>query len=236
MTDTSALHLTVASRVAEHLRSEIRRGVLPAGAPLRQNEVASRLGVSSTPVREAFQMLERQGLVTREGRRGVQVVRPSTRDLMNTYEVRGALEGLAARLAAVQLSDAQIAEITKTMRQMHSPRVAQDAFLRLNTLFHTQIAQGCGNARLADLIVAEQASTTSFVVFLGVDPSSAHEAEGEHQAILDALAARDAPAAALAMSTHLVARVDALRERLDAAEESAEVPVDDPADGALLNS
>ncbi len=219
MTDSAPLHLTVASRVAERLRTEIRQGVLAAGTPLRQNEIAARLGVSSTPVREAFQMLERQGLVSREGRRGVQVFRPSSRDLINTYEVRGALEGLASRLAAGRLTETQVKAISKTMKQMHAPKVAQDAFLRLNTQFHTQIAQGCGNARLADLIVAEQASTTAFVVFLGIDQASAHEAEGEHQAILDALAARDAPAAALAMSAHLVARLDALRTRLDVAGE-----------------
>ena len=218
MTDTSPLHLTVASRVADRLRTEIRRGVLLAGAPLRQNEVAERLGVSSTPVREAFQMLEREGLVTREGRRGVQVVRPSSRDLINAYEVRGALEGLASRLAAVQLTDQGIAALRQTVTSMHAQDVAQETFLRLNTLFHTQIAQASGNGRLADLIVVEQAATTSFVVFLGVDATSAHEAEGEHRAILDALAARDPDRAADAMSAHLVARLGQLCVRLDETE------------------
>ena len=216
MTDTSPLHLTVASRVADRLRTEIRRGLLPAGVPLRQNEVAARLGVSSTPVREAFQMLEREGLVTREGRRGVQVVRPSSRDLINGYEVRGALEVTASRLAADHLSNAEISALRETMSAMHAPDVAQDAFLRLNTQFHTQIAQASRNARLAELIVAEQAATTSFIVFLGVDAASAHEAEGEHQAIFEALTMRDADGAGAAMSAHLATRLDELRVRLAA--------------------
>lgn len=216
MVEVPALQMTVAARVADQLGSEIRRGALDAGMPLRQNEIASRLGVSSTPVREAFQILERMGLVVREGRRGVRVFRPSMQDLIDGYQVRGVLESTAARMAAGRLSELELASLVETMRVMHAPRVSQKTFLQMNALFHGQIGTASGNARLAEMIVAEQASTTSFVAFLGVDASSAREAHGEHAAIVAAIAAKDADGAGEAMLAHLATRVSALQSRLDA--------------------
>lgn len=216
MTEAMLIRTTVAARVAEQLRAEIRQGALAAGEPLRQNDIAARLGVSSTPVREAFQILERLGLVEREGRRGVRVFRPSKQNLLDAYEVRGGLESLAASLAAGRLDDSALAAITTTMDQMHAAGVSQSSFLRLNAEFHAQIARGSGNERLANLVSAEQAATASFVAFLGVDQASADEARGEHAAILSALAARNAAAAAATMSAHLIARAAALGARLDA--------------------
>ncbi len=222
MVDTLSLQTTVAARVAEQLRSEIRQGQIVAGTPLRQNDVAARLGVSSTPVREAFQILERLGLVERVGRRGVRVFRPSALDLTNGYEVRGALESLAAQLAAARVTEQELAALAVTMERMHAPNVSQTSFLRLNSEFHAQVAKASGNSRLAELIIAEQSSTTSFVVFLGVDATSAHEAHEEHAAILSAIAAKDPDAASRAMSLHLASRVDALKERLAIAEAPTE--------------
>ena len=216
MIDMPALQMTVAARVAEQLRTEIRQGALDAGMPLRQNEIALRLGVSSTPVREAFQILERLGLVVREGRRGVRVFRPSMQDLINGYDVRGALESAAARMAALRLSEAELESIAATMQVMHAPRVSQETFLQLNARFHGQIAVASGNTRLAELIIAEQAATTSFVAFLGVDTSSAREAHSEHATIVEAIKDRDADAADAAMRDHLQTRVFALRSRLEA--------------------
>ena len=214
MTDNPLTHLTVAARVAEQLLDEIHQGRLAAGTRLRQNDVAARLGVSSTPVREAFQILERRGLVVREDRRGVRVFNPSARDLIDAYEVRSALEALACRLAASRVTASTLATLTSTVDQMHVAGVSQENYLRLNAEFHAQIAAASGNEHLAELVVAEQTVTSSFVMFLGVDPTSADEAHEEHAVILSAIAMGDGDAAAEAMSTHLMARVDGLRARL----------------------
>ena len=212
---TSSLHATVASRVAEQLRTEIRAGELAPGAPLRQNDVAARLGVSSTPVREAFQMLERAGLVQREGRRGVRVFSPTLEDLICSYEIRAALEPLAVRRAASRITESALAQLRDLMAEMSGPAVAHEHFMGLNAVFHNLIADASGSPRLAQLIAAEQASTASYVVFLGVDPRSSTQANVEHARIVDALADRDAEAAALAMQEHLSVRGSALEARLE---------------------
>lgn len=214
MTDPRRTQPTVAEQVADRLRSEIQTGKLAAGEPLRQNEVAARLGVSSTPVREAFQILERSGLVGREGRRGVRVFRPSIADLVHGYEVRIALEAMAAGLAAERLSSDARARLVSSVDQMHREPISQEEYLRLNADLHAQIAHGSGNPRLEELIVTEHAATSTFISFLGVDASRAHDADDEHMAIIDAIMRNDAVGAAEAMRLHLRARVDALRIRL----------------------
>ena len=214
MTASSSLHKTVAERMADQLRDEIRAGSLPGGQPLRQNDIAARFGVSSTPVREAFHILERAGLVERDARRGVRVFKPSISDLTDAYEVREGLESLAARFAAERATVQHLQSLARTMDLMHSQGVAPEEFVRLNAQFHTSIAAASGNARLARLVASEQAATASFIQFLGVDRSSAEEAHAEHAQVLEALQARDPHAASEAMAAHLRTRASALRARL----------------------
>jgi DNA-binding GntR family transcriptional regulator len=86
--------------VAEELRRLILSGELKAGARLRQVELAQRFNVSTTPVREAFTVLARQGLVRHDVQRGVVVFSPSEKDVRENYELRIALEPLATEIAA----------------------------------------------------------------------------------------------------------------------------------------
>ncbi|WP_225636635.1 GntR family transcriptional regulator [Streptomyces solaniscabiei] len=219
MTKEAPTQPTMAERVADILRREIQQRSLEPGAPLRQNEVAARLGVSSTPVREAFQILERAGLVVREGRRGVRVFEASARDLINTFEVRVALESTAARLATNRMTEADRTYLGDIMKRMHAGDVPAGRYVELNAELHAHIARSSGNAHLEHLIIVEQAATATYIAFLGVDPSSAHEAHEEHTSIYVAIRDGDADAAAEAMRSHLVARLDALQKRLHASDQ-----------------
>src|SRR5947209_50804 len=93
--------ITMAEQIAAALREEIVTGQLAAGTRLRQNEIAQRFGVSTTPVREAFGLLQSDGLVQIDPHRGVTVFLPTIQDLIEHYEIRMALEMLAAEKAAV---------------------------------------------------------------------------------------------------------------------------------------
>ena len=96
----------------------IRTGELPAGTHLRQNEIASRFGVSSTPVREAFTSLAREGLVRQDAHRGVVVFVPSREDLEQNYEIRIALEPLATELAAKNVTNDDLARLDALLAEM----------------------------------------------------------------------------------------------------------------------
>src|ERR1700754_4571906 len=91
---------TIAGQVAERLRAEIVAGERAAGSRLRQVEIARALHVSTTPVREALAMLQREGLVRLSEQRGAVLFLPSADDLREHYEIRAALESLAAAKTA----------------------------------------------------------------------------------------------------------------------------------------
>ncbi|HEV2661690.1 MAG TPA: GntR family transcriptional regulator, partial [Ktedonobacteraceae bacterium] len=94
-TSTPLTKLTIAEQIAAALRKEITTGHLAAGTHLPQVEIAQRFGVSTTPVREAFGLLQSEGLVQIDTHRGVTVFLPTVQDLVEHYEIRMALEMLA---------------------------------------------------------------------------------------------------------------------------------------------
>src|SRR5262249_47844344 len=100
---------TRAAAVAETLRRRIINGDLPPGTRLRQTEVAEQFSVSTTPVREAFTSLAREGFVRQDAHRGVEVFKPTEADIQENYEIRLALEPLAAEIAATSISEDDLA-------------------------------------------------------------------------------------------------------------------------------
>ena len=196
---------TIAESVAEYLRGEIHAGSMRPGEFLRQNAVAERLGVSSTPVREAFAILEREGMVRREPHRGVVVFKPTIQDLLDCYEIREALEVLAARKAAKRLTKDDLNWLDELSDRM--PRTTDRAeYLRMNQAFHERIEQAAGSSRLCEMIAAQRAAASTYVSFLGLEPASAKDSVEEHHAIVVALESGRADAAGKAMSRHLQAR------------------------------
>jgi DNA-binding GntR family transcriptional regulator len=207
--------LTIAEDVAVQLREEISAGLLKPGDPLPQNETAQRLGVSVTPVREAFGILAREGLVQRIRQRGVVVFHPTVDDLAACFDIRSALEALAAQRAVEHLTEDDVATLTGLLEEMAGPHLSDVRYFELNAAFHERIEQVAGIGRLTDLIADQRAATNAYLMFLGGEPASFADTEHEHGAIVAALEARDPTAASTAMFEHLQARKRALLARLD---------------------
>ncbi len=205
---------TVAEDVAAQLRDEIRAGDHRPGDPLPQNETAERLQVSVTPVREAFGILEREGLVRRIHQRGVVVFQPTLDDLAACFDIRSALEALAAERCVPHISDMDLAQLRRLLDEMAGPHDDDSRYVELNAAFHAHIERVAAISRLSDLIADQRAATNAYLMFLGGEPASFDDTEHEHEAILAALAARDAKAASTAMFDHLQARKHALLARL----------------------
>jgi DNA-binding GntR family transcriptional regulator len=199
---------TRAEAVADALRTEIMSGTIAAGAPLRQVELAKRFGVSTTPVREAFAALLREGLVVGDSHRGVVVFRPSLDDLHENYEIRIALESLAAAKAAERITEEELTaldDLLAKMRGVHDPI----KYFSLNRRFHAAIYQAAGRPRLAALIErlrdAGHAYGNLYAVRSGQDRS---QTEAEHGAIFQALKAKAPARSAKAMADHLRRNAD----------------------------
>ncbi|MCL5778637.1 GntR family transcriptional regulator [Limibaculum sp. FT325] len=196
------------------LLDEIRRGALPPGARLREAELAERLGISRTPVREAIRMLESDGLVVHAPRAGATVRRLEHAEVVELYEMRAVLEGAAARLAARAASEAEIAELEALNAEIAAAPDAAAAY-ELNREFHRMLLEAAKNRYLVKSMNALQQTLTVLGPTTLTDPGRAEQAVAEHASVLAALAARDGARAEAEMRAHIEAahrvRLRALR-------------------------
>ena len=192
------------------LLDEIRRGDLPPGTRLRETELAERLGISRTPVREAIRLLEADDLVTHQPRLGATIRRLEHAEVVELYEMRAVLEGAAARLAARGASMVEIEELAAlnvVMAEAASATEARD----LNRQFHRALIEAARNRFLTRSMAAIQKTLLILGPTTLTDPARATEVVQEHAGILTALANRDGARAEAAMRSHIEA---ALRIRL----------------------
>jgi len=212
---TPVMATSLADEIAFRLRSDILEGMLPPGTRLQQDELCARFGVSRTPVREALRQLQALNLITLAPSRGATVRLPSRRELVEVYELRAGLEGLASALAASRWSGDDLVEIRHAQEELSS---ALDAYFdgggdaafdrrmrSANDRFHEGIRRVAGNTRL-DATVGD---LEGFFAKDHVWRAAAEVGELEslnrddHEEIVGAIAARRAPAARRAMTAHV---------------------------------
>ncbi|WP_424931848.1 GntR family transcriptional regulator [Amaricoccus macauensis] len=200
----------------QRLLEEVRAGRLNPGDRLRETELAERLGVSRTPIREAIRQLEADGIVTHVPRQGATVRSLDYAEVMELYEMRAVLEGTAARLAARAASDIEIEELFAMNIELERRGNTPEAFV-LNRQFHGALLDAAKNRFLA----RSMASLHKALMILGpttlTEAERAEKAVEEHYGVLEAIRARDGGLAEAAMRAHIEmaqrVRVRALRER-----------------------
>lgn len=208
---------TTAKVVAERLREEIQHGTLEPGTRLRQNDVAQRFGVSTTPVREAFAQLQAEGLVRIDPHRGAVVFHPTVDDVLEFYEIREALEGLAVSHAIPRLRKDVARELGSVIDRMRRTEDAR-TWLRLNDEFHLRLYESAGRPRLSGLIDnLRDASAPYIYMFVASRPLDQRSNE-EHQEILDACVRGDPDDAQRAIRQHLRGAAEQLAAFLRARE------------------
>ncbi len=196
--------LTITEQIAAALRKEIVTGQLPAGTRLLQIETAQRFGVSTTPVREAFGLLQRDGLVQADTHRGVTVFLPTVQDLIEHYEIRMVLEMLAAEKTArcFQAKDAPpLIALLDKMRDTNDAAF----YVQCNQQFHVQLYALSGCSRLIAMIEdLRNASLAYNHLYAAADvPRDAQRLDAEHREILAACQANDPVRAAGAIRHHI---------------------------------
>jgi len=214
--DTALARQTLRDALVAQLRDDILTGQLPPGARLRQQDVAARFDVSTTPVREAFAALEREGLVRSEAHRGVVVFEPTADYLREIYDIRLALESLAVRKAAENVTDAQVGDLKSLLKQMASVLDDRDAYHLLNARFHDLVYAAAGSPRLVELIRQLRDSVNAYLRLYARQIDSADIVHKDHVRIARALERRDADAAVSALEQHLRRTVDYVSDHLPA--------------------
>lgn len=193
--------------ITDRMRTLILGHELPPGTILLQTEWAERLGVSRTPLREAFRILEGDGLVTvSNGNRTIQVVRYTVDELRDMYEIRSVIDGLAAQLLARSSLrpdvDQSLKDLLERMNVSSRPFVPAEWF-SAHTDFHVLIARECGNSRVGGMEVLIRSTCmslhTAMVRSVELDETSLSRVldtgNKQHANIYCAIAERDADAA-----------------------------------------
>jgi len=203
-TNIPLIKLTIAEQVAAALRREIATGQLAAGTRLRQVEIAQRFEVSTTPVREAFGLLQSEGLVQIDTHRGVTVFLPTIQDLVEHYEIRMALEMLAVEKAAEHFQAQDAPPLVAILDEMHATSDAV-LYVERNQQFHLRLYSLSGRSRLITMIgELRNASNAYLHLYAAADvPRDAQRLDREHREILAACQASDPVRAANAVRHHL---------------------------------
>ena len=196
---------SLASLVHDEVERMILGGELEPGSKLTEATLATRLGVSRGPVREAFRMLDEAGLVRTEKNRGVFVRTVDLDEAMEIFELRAVMEMYIGRKLAETCTAVQVKTLRQLVDAMDAAARAGNAqdFHRLNLAFHDRLLEMAGNAKFTaiyrrlikelSLIRRSNLTVESMVVY-----------GREHRQIVRAIAARDAEAASQAMFDHVM--------------------------------
>jgi DNA-binding GntR family transcriptional regulator len=193
--------------IVSQLRQEIASGTIAFGEKLSEARLAKRFGVSRMPVREALKELEASGFVAIEHRRGTFVRRLSRPEILDLYEVREAVECMAARLCANRASNEIVARLDEVMFAMADAAERGDAegYSATDERLHELIMQGAGNDPLADYyrLLKQQLHRGLLSLIVTRRAGRMERSFAEHRAIVGAIRARDAQGAEAAMRTHV---------------------------------
>jgi DNA-binding GntR family transcriptional regulator len=205
---------TIAGQVAERLKAEILAGERAAGTKLRQVEIAQSYGVSTTPVREALAALQREGLVRHHPQRGAVVFLPSVDDLRHHYEIRAALEALAAAKAAEPFEARWAPPLAAMLDEMREAPPAP-RYLALNQAFHTTLYEHSDRPQLVTMIAGLRDASSAYLhIYREQSDFPVDRLDAEHREILAACVARDPQRAAAATRAHLENTVEHVASKL----------------------
>ena len=195
------------------------------GQRITQNELAERLGVSRQPVSHALHLLHRQGLVAESGRRGFEVTQLDPERIRQLYEVRGAIDALAARLAAgrVKSDTAGRARLEAALRAGRAidRKTPLARLIALDVDFHTAIYRLAGNPAIEEMIAPQWLHMRRSMATVLAELDYRESAWAEHDAIAAQILAGNAKGAESAAQAHALTAGRRTEERLRAIEQAA---------------
>lgn len=194
--------LTKMDTVAEWLRVQILNGSLRPGTQLLQRDIAQRLGMSPTPVREAFGVLESEGFVQRRPHRGVVVAERAFGAIEESYELRAVLEAWAIRHIAPRIDAATLAALEQanaaSARALRRPDIP--AFRRTASEFHAILVRATGSATLVEIV---NLLHTRSLFYPPLDKESMTRVQRDHKRIAALLRRHDAATAVGLFERHM---------------------------------
>ena len=209
-------YLPLRDVVFNTLREAILKGELKPGERLMELQLAAKLGVSRTPIREAIRMLEQEGLAVTIPRKGAEVAKMTEKDMEDVLQIREALDELAAKIACEQISEEQLEELVATMHEFEESTKTDNVkkIAEADVKFHDIIYQSTGNPKLVNMLnnLREQMYRYRFEYI----KDSAYHALliEEHRRIYESIAARDEERAVAEITQHIENQLYTIRKHL----------------------
>jgi len=193
------------SQIRDYLRELIVSAELLPGRRLSENELAQEIGTSRTPVREAIQFLQLEGLIEVRPQSGSYVAPIDMQNLMSSYLVRETLECRLAEEAAKNCTAADAQQLKRIIRRQKECQASNNdkAFFESDEALHICLMQIAGYPKVWDVVHAAKAHLDRVRHLAVRDPVSVARIIGDHERIVDAICANDPGAAAKAMKKHL---------------------------------
>lgn len=190
--------------VFETLREAIIQGNLEPGERLMEIQLAEEMGVSRTPVREAIRKLELEGFVVMVPRKGAYVAGISVKDIADVFEVRAALEGLAASLAAERATAEELEEMERVSLHIYEAGDSQiNSVVERDADFHDLIYKASRNQRLIQIITLLKEQIQRFRITSLSQPGRLKHAVDEHKGIIEAISEHNVELAGLLAREHI---------------------------------
>ena len=212
--------ITAADRTFIQLRNDIVEGRIEAGAKLSEVELSTRYDVSRAVVREAINRLESVRLIERKPNVGARVVTLTPQGLIELYQIRESLEGMAARLAAINMTDDEITALRELLKDHASELIDGQSYYQEagDVDFHYRIVQGSKNQQLISLLLnGIYHLVRMYRVQLGMTGPRVTTALNEHEQIVNAITNRDPELAEILMRRHITYSKNTIEKRLNQA-------------------
>ena len=196
----------IREEVFNMLRQAILNGKLHPGDRLVERELAEQLGVSRTPVREALRKLELENLVTHIPRKGVVVSEISKKDVIEIFDIRASLEGLASSLAAQKATKDDLEGLKELLKEMEKATSSQnsDSLNEIHDRFHKRLFDIADSPRLVQMINSLSDYINRFMKAGYSHPGRSSSAMQEHIELLESIEAKDSARAAAIAGKHVM--------------------------------
>lgn len=191
--------------VLDAIRSAIMSGILQPRERLMEIQLAEELGVSRTPIREALRKLELEGFIVMVPRKGAYVSDLSFKDIADVFEIRAALEGLAAGLAAERITEDELERLERLLVEKQEAITQDDIdkLVEVDTKFHELMYQASRNVRLSTIISNLREQIQRFRLASLSYPGRNKLSLEEHKNIVEAIQARDCQLARQLAQEHI---------------------------------
>jgi len=191
-----------------YLLTEIRAGRLEGGTHVVADRIASALGISRMPVREAIRQLSSEGFMTIRSNRGAVVTELGVEEIRELYEIRAVLEGFATRLVTTRIDGQGLDEAEIALARLDRARGNVDWFITAHDKFHDVFLEYCPRPRMLDEIRRTRRATEPYLrMTLKVSSTAVRNTTAEHAELLAAIRSGDPRTAETAMRDHIL-RID----------------------------